>query len=61
MDQTRLLDGVETGQAYIIALDSGDNSIIIEGGANTHYPEGGLEVFPEAWRKEISESSVLLL
>ena len=61
VNHTKLLeDGVPSGQAYIMSLKSGDNSIIIVGGANTHYKEG-LTALDEDWVKAIKSSKVLLL
>lgn len=37
MTHAKLIEGVETGQAYIMSLKNGDNSIIIVGGANAHH------------------------
>jgi len=37
---------VDTGRAYIMSLKNGDNSIIIVGGANAHYPDGMTELDP---------------
>ena len=48
----KLLDGVDTGQAYIFALPNGDNSIVILGGANSHYDEN-LTNLDEKWVKAI--------
>ena len=52
------LDSVNTGQAYIISQEDGENSIMIHGGANMAYD---LESLPETWVESILESDVLLL
>ncbi|CDW85938.1 pfkb family protein [Stylonychia lemnae] len=56
----KLLDGVDTGQAYILALKDGNNSIIINGAANAAYDPNMTELDP-AWAEAVRTSKILLL
>ena len=57
------LRDVPTGQAFIFSLADGNNSIIINGGANmTYAPNDDTgHAFPDSWRETIAQSSLLLL
>ena len=44
----KLIDGVESGQAYILALADGNNSIIIVSASNAHY-DPNIQNLDPAW------------
>ena len=56
----RQVDGAETGQAYILSLKDGDNSIFIYGGANTAHKETLTELEAD-WVQGIKGAKYLLL
>jgi len=56
----KLLEGVGTGEAYILSLRNGDNSIVIVGGSNTTYDPNMTELDP-VWRDAIQTSEILVL
>lgn len=60
VSKVKSLDGVNSGQAYIFSLPSGENSIIIHGGANTHW-DGNLTELDQEFSDAIKESKLLLL
>ena len=71
IENVKLLDGVDTGnqifvfyailgQAYIMSLKDGNNSIIIVGGANSAYDQKITELYPK-WTEAIKKSKILLL
>lgn len=45
------------GQAYILALKSGDNAIIINGGSNSAWDPNMTELDP-AWAEEVRNSKI---
>ena len=53
---------ISIGQAYILALKNGDNSIIINGAANAAYDPNMTELDP-AWAEAIrtSKNNILLI
>lgn len=60
-DNITKLSDAPTGQAFIMSMPNGENSIIINGGANMAYEGQASEVFPNEWRETIAQSSILLL
>lgn len=56
----RLVDGTPTGSAYIISQQDGENSIILNGGANMHLDEPGAPL-ADSWRQLIAGSHIVLL
>ena len=56
-EAVKRVEGETTGMAVIMSDYSGDNSIIINGGANMNY---GDEI-DESWHNIIKQSNVLLL
>ncbi|KAL4463941.1 hypothetical protein ABPG74_005878 [Tetrahymena malaccensis] len=59
MSKVRRLANVQTGQAIITLNKKGENSIIIVGGANTHYDH--LNVLPQEFKDAIQSSRITLL
>lgn len=58
--QWRELPGVPTGKAFIYVDEtSGENSIVIVGGANTHYEN--LNELPEVYKTSIDKCALLQL
>jgi ribokinase len=56
----KLLEGKDTGQAYILSLKDGNNSIIIVGGTNSDYDPKMTELDP-SWTEAIRKNKILLL
>ncbi len=48
LDKTQTLQNVSTGQAFILSFPSGDNSIIIVGGANMDWSKNSLKGLEES-------------
>ena len=59
-NNAKLFDGIDTGQAYILSLKSGDNAIFIYGAANCHYDKDLKELDPK-WVEVIAKSKILVL
>lgn len=57
IDTVNALQGVSTGSAFIISQENGENSIILDGGANMAYTES----ISDDWKRAIAQSSLLLL
>jgi ribokinase len=61
-DHIRKVKGVATGAAYIVSnTKTGENSIIVVGGANLTYGNDEIVELSEEWTKVIQSSNVLLL
>ena len=54
----KVLEDVPTGQAFILSQADGDNSIVINGGANMAFTDFEMS---QQWKDAIQESDVLLL
>ena len=48
LDNTKVVDGLPTGQAYILSFPNKDNSIIVVGGANMDWSGNNLEGLKES-------------
>ena len=55
----RKIPNVPTGKAFIYVEDSGENSIVIVGGANTHYDN--FDSLPEEYKAAIDKCDVVQL
>jgi len=55
----RKLDGVKTAVGFITLTPSGENNIIIVGGANVHYDD--LKQLPTEYTNAIDRSKIILL
>ena len=58
VDHVHLLDNISTGQAFVTVQKDGANSIVIVGGANTHWNEQALK--PEL-NKLLDEANCVIL
>jgi len=59
-EHAKVLDGVGSGQAYILSLKNGNNAIVIVGGSNEEYDQNMTELDPK-WAETIRKSKILLL
>jgi sugar/nucleoside kinase (ribokinase family) len=48
LDNTRTVEGLPTGQAYILSYPNKDNSIIVVGGANMDWSGNDLNALKES-------------
>ena len=61
LDNIRTLEGKQSGLALIfIKKTTGENTIVIVGGANTAYPDEG-QILTDGWVESIKKADVLLL
>jgi sugar/nucleoside kinase (ribokinase family) len=53
-EHAKILEGVGSGQAYILSLPNGNNAIVIVGGSNEEYDPAMTELDPK-WAETISK------
>ena len=56
-DHVKKVEGEKTGSAFILSQKDGENSIILNGGANMHMPD----TIDASWHQTIAKANILLL
>ena len=50
-----------TGMAFIYSYPDGNNSIVVNGGANTHFTEQSWLLFKDKWLAEVKSADVVMM
>ena len=59
-DHVKILEGQDSGQAYIMSLKNGNNAIVIVGGTNQAYDPNMTELDPK-WTEAIQKCELIML